>query len=209
MKIIIVGAGKVGYTLAQRLTNDGHDIIVIEKNDDRRGIIEHNLDVMTVVGNGASPRLLAEIGLEDVEMMIAVTDSDEVNMVACVAAKQAGVPRVIARVRNHEYLEHDCQTFGRVLGIDLIINPEMVTAVEVSRILQTPAALDVRDFTDGKVRMLEVKILVNSSFIGVPIRKLQLASNILIAGILRKGKMIIPQGNDAIEAHDSVFFHWR
>ena len=109
MKIVIVGAGKVGYTLAQRLTADGHDIIVIEKNDERRGIIEHNLDVMTVAGNGASPRLLLEIGLENVEMMIAVTDSDEVNMVACVAAKQSGVPRVIARVRNHEYLEHDCR----------------------------------------------------------------------------------------------------
>lgn len=206
MKIVIVGAGKVGYTLAQRLTADGHDIIVIEKNDERRGIIEHNLDVMTVAGNGASPRLLLEIGLENVEMMIAVTDSDEVNMVACVAAKQSGVPRVIARVRNHEYLEHDCQTFGRVLGIDLIINPEMVTAVEVSRILKTPAALDVKDFTDGKVRMLEVKIRINSSFIGVPIKKLQLSSNVLIAGILRKDKMIIPQGNDIIEAHDSVFF---
>lgn len=206
MKIVIVGAGKVGYTLAQRLTNDGHDVIVIEKNDERRGIIEHNLDVMTVAGNGASPRLLLEIGLEDVEMMIAVTDSDEVNMVACVAAKQAGVPRVIARVRNHEYLEHDCQTFGRVLGIDLIINPEMVTAVEVSRILKTPAALDVKDFTDGKVRMLEVKIRASSSFVGVPIRKLQLSSNVLIAGILRKDKMIIPQGNDTIEVHDSVFF---
>jgi trk system potassium uptake protein TrkA len=206
MKIIIVGAGKVGYTLAQRLSHDGHDIIVIEKNEERRGIIEHNLDVMTVVGNGASPRLLTEIGLDDVEMMIAVTDSDEVNMVACVAAKQAGVARVIARVRNHEYLEYDCQTFGRVLGIDLIINPEMVTAVEVSRILKTPAALDVKDFTNGKVRMLEVKIRVDSSFAGVPLRQLQLPSNVLVAGILRKDKMIIPQGSDTIEAHDSVFF---
>lgn len=206
MKIVIVGAGKVGYTLAQRLTNEGHDIIVIEKNDERRGIIEHNLDVMTVSGNGASPRLLLEIGLKDVEMMIAVTDSDEVNMVACVAAKQSGVPRVIARVRNHEYLEDDCQTFGRVLGIDLIINPEMVTAVEVSRILKTPAALDVKDFTDDKVRMLEVKICIGSPFIGVPIRNLQLSSNVLITGILRKDKMIIPQGNDTIEAYDNVFF---
>lgn len=206
MKIVIVGAGKVGYTLAQRLTLDGHNIIVIEKNDERRAAIEHNLDVMTIVGNGASPRLLSEIGLDDVEMMIAVTDSDEVNMVACVAAKQAGVARVIARVRNHEYLEDDCQTFGRVLGIDLIINPEMVTAVEVSRILKTPAALDVKDFTAGKVRMLEVKMRVDSTFIGVPIRQLQLSANVLIAGILRNGKMIIPQGSDIIEAHDSVFF---
>ncbi|MGL5514864.1 MAG: Trk system potassium transporter TrkA, partial [Sporomusa sp.] len=206
MKIVIIGAGKVGYTLAQRLTQDGHDIIVIEQSDERRATIEHNLDVMTAAGNGASPKLLAEIGIADVGMMIAVTDSDEVNMIACLAAKQLGVPKTIARVRNNEYLEHDCQTFGKTLGIDLIINPEMVAAVEISQILKTPAALDVEDFAGGKVRMLEVKIRVESSFSGVAVRQLTLPDNVLIAGILRKDKMIIPQGNDVVEAHDSVFF---
>lgn len=206
MKIVIVGAGKVGYTLAQRLTQDGHDIIVIEQSDERRAAIEYNLDVMTVAGNGASPKLLAEIGIKEVEMLIAVTDSDEVNMIACVAAKQSGVPRVIARVRNTEYLDHDSQTFGKTLGIDLIINPEMVTAIEVSHILKTPAALDVEDFAGGKVRMLEVKIRNTSSFCSVPVRELPLPNNVLIAGILRKDKMIIPQGSDIVEAHDSVFF---
>jgi trk system potassium uptake protein len=206
MKIIIVGAGKVGYTLAQRLTHDGHDIIIVEKDDERRATIEYNLDVMTVAGNGASPKLLAELGLGEVEMLIAVTDSDEVNMIACVAAKQAGVPRVIARVRNTEYLDNDSQTFGKTLGIDLIINPEMVTAVEVSHILKTPAALDVEDFAGGKVRMLEVKVRLESSYSGVAVRDLPLPDNVLIAGILRKDKMIIPQGKDIVETHDSVFF---
>lgn len=206
MKIVIIGAGKVGYTLAQRLTQDGHDIIVIEQSDERRAMIEHNLDVMTVAGNGASPKLLAEIGIADVGMMIAVTDSDEVNMIACLAAKQLGVPKTIARVRNNEYLEHDCQNFSKTLGIDLIINPEMVAAIEVSQILKTPAALDVEDFAGGKVRMLEVKIGIESAFSGVAVRQLTLPDNVLIAGILRKDKMIIPRGNDVVEAHDSVFF---
>lgn len=206
MKIIIVGAGKVGYTLAQRLTQDGYDIIVVEKDDERRATIEHNLDIMTVAGNGASPKLLAELGLDEVEMVIAVTDSDEVNMIACVAAKQAGVPRVIARIRNAEYLEDDSQTFGKTLGIDLIINPEMVTAVEVSHILKTPAALDVEDFAGGKVRMLEVKVRLESPYSGLPVRDLSIPDNVLIAGILRKDKMIIPQGKDVVEAYDSVFF---
>ncbi|MBP2640464.1 MAG: potassium transporter TrkA [Firmicutes bacterium] len=206
MKIVVVGAGKVGYTLAQRLTQDGHDVIVVEKDEERRATVEHNLDVMTITGNGASLKILSELDLADVAMMIAVTDSDEVNMIACVAAKQAGVPKVIARVRNMEYMETDCQTFGRVLGIDLIINPEMVTALEVSRILKTPAALDVEDFAGGKVRMLEVKIRDNSKFSNVPIRQLDMPGNVLIAGILRKDKMIIPQGKDIIQAHDSVFF---
>lgn len=206
MKIVVVGAGKVGYTLAQRLTQDGHDVIVVEKDEERRATVEHNLDVMTITGNGASLKILSELDLADVAMMIAVTDSDEVNMIACVAAKQAGVPKVIARVRNMEYMETDCQTFGRVLGIDLIINPEMVTALEVSRILKTPAALDVEDFAGGKVRMLEVKIRDNSKFSNLSIRQLDLPGNVLIAGILRKDKMIIPQGKDIIQAHDSVFF---
>jgi trk system potassium uptake protein TrkA len=206
MKIVIVGAGKVGYTLAQKLTQENHDVIVIEQDDERRSIVEHHLDVMTIAGNGASPRVLSEIGLGDVGLMIAVTDSDEVNMIACVAAKQHGVPKVIARVRNTEYLEEDCQQFGRTLGIDLLINPEMVTAVEISQILKTPAALDVEDFAGGKVRLLEVKVRQNSPFSGVPLKDLPLPDNVLIAGILRKAKMIIPSGRDAIEDNDSVFF---
>ncbi len=206
MKIVIVGAGKVGYTLAQRLTQENHDVIVIEQDDERRAIVEHSLDVMTITGNGASPRVLAEVGIGDVGLMIAVTDSDEVNMIACVAAKQHGVPKVIARVRNTEYLEEDCQAFGRTLGIDLMINPEMVTAMEISQILRTPAALDVEDFAGGKVRLLEVKVRENSSYSGVQLRYLPLPDNVLIAGILRHNKMIIPSGSDAVEDNDSVFF---
>ena len=206
MKIIIVGAGKVGYTLAQRLAQEDHDVIVIEQNSERRGIIESNLDVMTVEGNGASPQLLAEVGVKDVGMMIAVTDSDEVNMIACLAAKQSGVPKTIARVRNIEYLGTNSQHFETMLGIDLIINPEMVTAIEINQILKTPAALDVEDFAGGKVRMLEVKIRLHSPFSGIPLKDITLPPNVLVVGILRKGKMIIPHGSDTIEEMDSVFF---
>ena len=161
MKIIVVGAGKVGYTLAQRLAQEDHDVIVVEQNGERRAIIESNLDVMTVEGNGASPQLLADIGIHDVGMMIAVTDSDEVNMIACLAAKQSGVPKTIARIRSTEYLGKNSQHFESLLGIDLIINPDMVTALEISQILKTPAAIDVEDFAGGKVRLLEVKIRHN------------------------------------------------
>lgn len=206
MKIVIVGAGKVGYTLAQRLTQENHDVIVIEQDDERRAIVEHHLDVMTIAGNGASPKVLNEVGLTDVGLMIAVTDSDEVNMIACVAAKQHGVAKVIARVRNTEYLEEDCMAFGRTLGIDLMINPEMVTALEISQILKTPAALDVEDFAGGKVRLLEVKVRQHSPYSGVPLRNLPLPENVLVAGILRKDKMIIPLGSDTVEDNDSVFF---
>jgi len=206
LNILIVGAGKVGYYLAERLSQEEHEVTVIEQDGDRRAVVENNLDVMTVAGNGASPKILAESGIDKAGMLIAVTDSDEVNMIACMAAKQAGVPKTIARVRNAEYAQEDQLVFNRALGIDMVINPEMVTAVEISQILKTPAALDVEDFAGGKVRMLEVKIRAGSRFAGKPLRKLELPPNVLVAGILRKDKMIVPDGNDMIQDFDSVFF---
>ncbi len=206
MKIVIVGAGKVGFTLAKRLTQENHDVIVIEKDEHRRAIIENNLDVMSICGNGASPKVLAEAGIADVGMIIAVTDSDEVNMIACIAAKQAGVAKAIARVRNTEYIDHEKLAFHGTLGIDLVINPELITAIEISQILRTPAALDVEDFASGKVRMLEVKIKDDSLFAGIPLAQLKLPDNVLITGIMRKDKVIIPHGNDIIAARDNVFF---
>lgn len=206
MRIVIVGAGKVGYTLAQRLTQEGHDITVIEREAERRAILERHLDVMTIPGNGAASKVLEEAEIERAGMIIAVTDSDEVNMIACLAAKQAGVPKAIARVRNTEYIQKEQLAFSKILGIDLVINPEMVTAIEISQILNTPAALDVEDFASGKVRMLEVKIMPENNFGGKTLKELPIPANLLVAGILRKEKMIIPRGNDTIEIHDSVFF---
>lgn len=206
MKIVIVGAGKVGYTLAQRLTEEGHEIMVIEGDEERREIIQSNLDIMTVSGNGASPKVLAKAGVNDAEMLIAVTDSDEVNLIACVAAKQAGVKRTIARVRNEEYAEHDQAVFEKMLGVDMLINPEMVTAIEISHILRTPEALDVEDFADGRVKLLEVKVRPNSPYIQIPLKDLTLPPQVLIAGIMRAGQMIIPHGNDILLPHDCVFF---
>jgi trk system potassium uptake protein TrkA len=206
VRIIIVGAGKVGYFLAERLSKEDHEIVIIEADEERRSVIDSYLDVMTVNGNGASPKTLADAGVDKAGLLIAVTDSDEVNMIACMAAKQAGVKKTIARVRNVEYAEEDQLCFNKALGIDMVINPEMVTALEISQILRTPAALDVEDFAGGKVRMLEVKIRSGSSFSGKQLRELDLPKNVLVAGILRKDKMIIPRGDDQIEDYDSVFF---
>ena len=206
MKIIIIGAGKVGYSLAQRLTEEGHEITLIEKDEIRREIIQTNLDIMTISGNGASPRVLAEAGVNDTEMLIAVTDSDEINMIACVAAKQAGVNRTIARVRNEEYAEQDQMLFEKMLGVDMLINPEMVTAIEISRILRTPGALDVEDFAGGRVQLLEVKVRPDSPYINIPLKKLTLPKQVLIAGIMRANRMIIPKGDDMLLPHDCAFF---
>lgn len=206
MHIVIVGAGKVGFSLAQRLSEEEHEITVIENDEERRLIVQNNLDVMTISGNGASPQVLADFGLLKADLMVAVTDRDEVNMIACMAAKQAGVSRTIARVRNQEYAGKNQLEFNKALGIDLTINPEMVTAVEISRILLTPAALDVEDFGDGKVRLLEVRIRAESPYVNIQLKKLTLPDRILVVGILRQNRMIIPHGTDYLLPQDSVFF---
>lgn len=206
MRIVIVGAGKVGFSIAQCLVEENHDVVVIEEDENRRSIIQKNLDVMTIGGNGASPRVLMDPEVRTADLMIAVTDSDEVNMVACMAAKQAGIPQTIARVRNIEYTGKEEAEFHRSLGIDLTINPEYVTALEISRILFIPAALDVEDFADGKVRLLEVRIRPDSPLASIPISELEFPPNVLIAGILRSNKMIIPHGFNVLKPYDNVFF---
>lgn len=206
MRIIIVGAGKVGFSLAQRLSEEEHEIIMIEQDEERRLIVQNSLDVMTIGGNGASPQFLADFGLQKADLMVAVTDRDEVNMIACVAAKQAGIPRTIARVRNQEYAGKNHLEFSKALGIDLTINPEMVTAIEISRILLTPAALDVEDFGDGKVRLLEVRITAESPYVNIQLKRMTLPHRILVVGILRQNRMIIPNGTDCLLPEDSVFF---
>jgi len=163
MKIIVVGAGKVGYSLAQRLIKDRHDVYVVEKSEDRIKNLENNLDANLVQGSGSDVNVLNTIGCSDVGMLIAVTDIDEVNMLACMLGKAAGIPKTIARVRETEY-ENDTNALIRErLGIDLFINPEMVTAQEIYKILKTPAALDVEEFASGAVRLVEFKIR-NPSF---------------------------------------------
>ena len=149
MKIVIVGAGKVGYSLAQRLIQDDHDVYVIDRSPERIHNLENTLDVSLVQGNGSDVQLLNEIGMSDVGMFIAVTDSDEVNMLSCAVAKITGVPTTIARVRDNSVAEHMDAEMRAKLGVDLFINPEMVTAQELLKILETPSAIDVEEFGQG------------------------------------------------------------
>ena len=206
MRVVIVGAGKLGYSLADRLAKEEHGVIVIEQDEERRLIVQNTLDVMAIVGNGANPQFLTNSVAKDADLLVAVTDSDEVNMIACMAAKKIGIPQTIARVRNQDYAGADRFNFNESLGVDLAINPEMTTAVEISRILLTPAALAVEDFADGKVRLLEVKIRPDSELINIPLLRLTLPPHILVAGILRQNMMIIPQGEDSLLPQDNVFF---
>jgi trk system potassium uptake protein len=206
LRVIIVGAGKVGFKLAEKLSQENHEVLVIEQNEERRKVLQEHLDVLVSGGNGASPLVLSESGVTHTDLLIAVTDQDEVNMLACMVGKRAGAKRTIARVRSSEYAQKDQAVFREWMGIDLLINPEMVTALEILQILKTPAALDVEEFAEGIVRLLEVNLRMDSPFANVPLKNLTLPHNILVVGILRQDKMIIPNGNDLLLPDDHVFF---
>ena len=149
MRIVVVGAGKMGYSIAKLLADGSYDVVVIEQYEDRRQVVKDSLDVLTIQGNGCSPEVLDMPEVRDADVFIAVTDNDEVNMVACRMAKAFGAKHTVARVRNEDYTATEPALLSKTLGVDLNLNPERITANEICHILMTPAALDADDFADG------------------------------------------------------------
>jgi len=203
--IIIVGAGKVGYNLAQMLSNSNHDVVVIEKNEERRSILSESLDIQTVAGNGASFQSLEEAGIREADMLIAVTESDETNLISCLIGKQFGVKQTVARVRNPEYADYRQGSMYTKMGIDLVINPELVTAREIAKLIEVPEALSVDYYADGRIQLLELKIEKNSPVAGKKLQDINIPGQFLIVSILRKDKMIVPGGEDTLNPGDLVF----
>ena len=168
MKIIIVGDGKVGFTLAEHLSQEEHDVTVIDTNDDALRRASESLDVMCVKGNGASISALRESGADTADVVIAATSMDEVNMVCCLTAKRLGAKYVIARVRNVEYAA-ELATLKQELGIDMVINPENATAVEISRLLRFPSAANIETFYRGRVELIGFRVQEGDFIVGHPL----------------------------------------
>jgi len=205
LKIIIIGAGKVGCQIAKTLSSENHDVVIIEKNDMKRQSAQDNLDVLTILGNGANVRTLEEAGIKQTDMIIAVTSSDEANMIACMTAKQFGVPQKIARIRNPEYLYANALSREK-LGIDLTINPERATAREIVKLLKSPINVaQVQSFAGGKVQLFELKIEKGFPFINQQLKAITFKYPILVAAIFRNDKIIIPDGEERITAGDNLY----
>ena len=168
MNIIIVGEGKVGYTLAEHLSRENHDVTIIDTNDAALRRASELLDVMGVKGNGASIATLREAGVEAADILIAVTGMDEVNMVCCLTAKRLGAKYTIARVRNVEYAK-DMAALKGELGIDLVINPENATALEISQLLRFPTAANLETFYRGRVEMISFRVRQDDFLVGQPL----------------------------------------
>lgn len=204
MNIVIVGDGKVGYTLAAYLAQEKHDVTIVDQDAAALEKASETLDVMCVRGNGANVRTLLEAGVDEADVLIAVTTNDEMNMVCCLAAKQLGAKYTVARIRDPEYTE-SLTVLKDKLNIDLVTNPERATAMEISRLLRFPFAINVETFAHGRVEMVEFKVeefdpIANMSLITLH----QKYPGVLCSAVLRGHEAIIPDGHHVIRVGDRM-----
>jgi trk system potassium uptake protein TrkA len=205
LKIVIVGAGKLGFDLARVLSQENHDIIVIDKNAEAIGPIADNFDVMTVVGNGASVKILEEVLVKTADILLAVTDNDELNIIACMFAKQLGIKTTAARVRNPEYSSVLPSVLSYTnFGIDLIINPEYLAAQEIFRLIEVPTATGIEYFAGGKLSMIGIKVAEEMEIAGKKIAELNLEKYTIVA-VIRKEEVIIPNGKTQLLQNDKIY----
>ena len=207
MKIIVVGAGEVGTHITSHLAQDGHDIVMIEQDPARADRAEETLNALVVRGNGASRKVLDQAGV-DADMIISVTNQDEVNIVACVMGKALGIGRRIARVKDTDfYLEGTGRSLRKV-GVDIMINPDLAAALEIERLVSLPGASDVSDFGGARVRLIGIYVNEGSAVVGVHLKNVEsvLGSQpATVVAITRDGETLIPSGETTLQAGDHVF----
>ncbi|MDF1822354.1 MAG: Trk system potassium transporter TrkA [Alcanivoracaceae bacterium] len=210
MKIIILGAGQVGGTLAENLAGEQNDITIIDTNAARLAELSDRLDIRTVAGKGSYPSVRRQAGAEDADMLIAVTNSDEVNMVACqVAYTLFRTPSKIARIRTANYTQREKLFSADAIPIDVIISPEQVVTDYIKRLIETPGSLQVVNFASGRVQLVAVRAYYGGPLVGNELRQLRKHMpnvDTRVAAIFRRDRPILPEGNTVIEADDEVFF---
>jgi trk system potassium uptake protein len=210
MKIIILGAGQVGSNLAASLVAENNDITVIDLNSERLAMLQDRFDLRTVRGHAAHPSVLKQAGAEDADMLVAVTQSDETNLVACrIASTRFNVPTRIARIRSNDFLESESGFLAEHFGVDHVISPEQEVTETLRRLIEHPEALQVLDFADGKVRLVAVRAYHGGPLVGHELRDIKRhMPNIdaRVAAIYRRDRGIVPTGLTVIEPGDEVFF---
>ena len=210
MKIIILGANQVGSALAETLANEANDITVVDADTEKLRELKDHIDIGTVAGHPSLPDVLEKAGGQDADMIIAVTESDEINMVACrVAYSLFQTQKKICRIRASSYLVSD-KLFGENgIAVDTVISPELIVSDDIERLLELPGSLQVLDFAGGKVQLVAVKAYYGGPLVGQEIRLLRQhmpSVDTRVAAIFRKDRPIIPEGSTVIEADDEVFF---
>lgn len=205
MHIVIVGNGKVGFTLAEQLVNEDHDITLIDRDAEALRDAEEQLDIFCLTGNGAAFPVQMEANVPEADLMIAATSADEINILCCLLARKLGAQHTIARVRNPEY-DRQLYMMKEELGLSMSINPERAAAVEISRLISFPSASSASSFVRGKANLIELKVEEGSILCGNTLSAIRskFPCNILICAVERDDKVFIPGGNFIIEAGDSI-----
>ncbi len=210
MKIIILGAGAVGGTLAQNLASEANDITIIDTSESRLRELRDRIDIGVVTGEGSHPHTLIQAGIEDADMLIAVTNNDEINMIACqVAYRLFRTPTKIARVRSSAYLNQPNLFNNDAIPIDVLISPEELVSDYIHSLIEHPGALQVLDFADGKAQLVAVRAYYGGPLVGQELsflRQHMPSVDTRVAAIYRRDRAITPTGSTVIEADDEVFF---
>jgi trk system potassium uptake protein TrkA len=210
LKVIIVGAGEVGFHIASHLALENKDVVVIDKNADAIRRISDNLDVQVVTGSGSSPVVLEEAGIQNAEIILAVTNSDETNLVACLVADILSSPtKKLARLRDADFDAYHGNFREHAPHIDTIINPDTEVVKTIYRMMSVPGAVDVGEFADGRIKLVGVNLGEDSQLAGVRLSNLPTIigkSRPLIAAVVRENELIIPRGSDRLKAGDLVYF---
>ncbi len=210
MKIVIIGAGQVGYNIASRMAQESKDVTVIDQDARATRRITEDLDVHAVTGSGSSPAVLRQAGILDADLLLAVTDSDEINIVACLIANQISpLTRKLIRLRNEEFIPFHSKFKQETPCIDTIINPEVEVVKTIQKLMEVPWAKDIGDFLDGKVKYVGIRVDRSSPIAGMELSKFYATfgeDRPLIAAIIRGNEVIVPRGKDKTKVNDLIYF---
>jgi trk system potassium uptake protein TrkA len=202
LRTVIIGAGEVGLNTARMLSQEGHDVVLIEKDDRLVERATEELDALVIAGNGANPKLLNEAGIKRSDLLIAASSSDEVNIIACLAAKAQGVSRTVARIHNPDYYEAGEPFAREMLGIDFTIHTEQMAAHEIKEALLVPGAINIDTFAEDQIEVAEVILAEGSGAVDRALRDVKLPEGSLIVGVVRGGEALVPRGETVLEERD-------
>jgi trk system potassium uptake protein TrkA len=202
LRTVIIGAGEVGLNTARMLSHEGHDVVLIEKDDRLVERATEELDALVIAGNGANPKLLNEAGIKRSDLLIAASSSDEVNIIACLAAKAQGVSRTVARIHNPDYYEAGDPFAREMLGIDFTIHTEQMAAHEIKEALLVPGAINIDTFAEDQIEVAEVILAEGSGAVDRALRDVKLPKGSLIVGVVRGGEALVPRGETVLEERD-------
>lgn len=209
MYIVIIGLGEVGRHLIHVLEQDGHDIVAVDRSSEAVRYIEEHHDVMTLTGYGASESVLDSAGIKRADLLVAVTDHDEVNLIAALAARQAGAKKTIARTGGTEWAKNRQGVRYGLLGVDVAINPSVLVAQELVKIARSHGAVEVIDLAQDRIELVQIELTNDARFLHRPISSVPLPRDTLIAAIVRDGDLFVPGGADALQPGDRVYLLGR